>query len=325
MKVLSFILLFTLTLLNFTDLVNCKHTEILSIRDFNQIINSLPCYSIDNNTIQKDITASRSIYDNYTSFNVIKYYTTWCSHCKKLAPVWSKLTKSFPNINFLSIDCDVFGKSLCRDLPGYPIIKIITTKRSDIDVNMDLSHDANNNSNNMSWFAYLKSWFMHGDPYNTEMIDIISSKRVIEYKGRRDYESLYNFIDSLIQLHQLETQFNRIVYENDSTLDSDLLNSYFTQTLLGNHIVSVVTVTHADDNNSVKVQVSDISSLDKERHKLQNIIRNNPNTTESNGIRVKLQFLNWLEDQVETANDNNNDDDDTSATTDTLSNIKDEL
>ncbi|KAK5963634.1 protein disulfide isomerase MPD2 PWA37_003959 [Arxiozyma heterogenica] len=320
MIVIPTILLFTLTLFNFINIINCKHIEILSIRDFNQIVNTIP-NSIDyytanteNNFISSSSFSSPLSYDD-VSINVIKYYTTWCSHCKKLSPIWSRLIKAFPNINFLSIDCDVFGKSLCRDLPGYPIIKIITTQGSDIK-NIDTDLQNTDISKTLSWFGYLKSWFMN-DPYNTEIIDI-DPKRVMEYKGRRDYETMYNFIDSLVQLYQIESQFSRIVYGTDSILDSDLLNSYFSQNLLVNGIISVATQTTNNKNNSRKLQVSDTGLLNKERRKLENIIRNNPGTPELNDIKTKLQFLNWLEDQVEIINEE-------SSSAHRLSNIKDEL
>lgn len=314
---ISFIPLFTLTLFNFLHVINCKHIEILSINDFNHIINSSPNSIIVNDS---------ATYPHNTTINVIKYYTTWCNHCKRLAPTWSNLIKSFPNINFLSVDCDVFGKTLCKNIPGYPIIKIVTTQPSDI-INLSDTIDSNT-SDDLSWFEYLKSWFMN-DSYNTKVIDI-GSDRIIEYKGVRDFQHLYNFIDSFVQLTQLEYQFNRIVYGNDSGLDSDLLDSYFYQYLLLNNIVSIDFTSDDDaaanvnaNNNDFggkvnSLQVSDIGLLNKERHKLENIVRNNHNSTELINIKNKLHFLNWLEDQVETSTNNQ-------ANNESPSHMKDEL
>ena len=48
-----------------------------------------------------------------------------------------------------------------------------------------------------------------------------------------------------------------------------------------------------------KIVVSDAKDLDKERIKLENIIRNNDNDGPNyESLRVKLQFIHWLLDQI---------------------------
>ena len=243
-----------------------KNTEILSIDDFNQIINSNQLY-----------------YSQSTSFNVIKYYKSWCSHCKRLTPVWSQLVKEYPDINFLSIDCDVFGGDLCKGLPGYPIIKVITTTQDDI---IDLPDSKPVDTK--TWLGYIKSWFRRD---SQELIHV-EPERIIQYQGARNHEQISRFINELIRLDELQSKFVKIVYHNDLTLDNDLLSSYFHNVLLKDTIVSL-----SDKDN--KIVVSDVKDLDKERIKLENIIRNNDNDGPNyESLRVKLQFIHWLQDQI---------------------------
>jgi thiol-disulfide isomerase/thioredoxin len=54
---------------------------------------------------------------------VIKYYTSWCGHCKKMAPAWALFETALDgeNINVGEIDC---GKEpgFCAKIAGYPSI-----------------------------------------------------------------------------------------------------------------------------------------------------------------------------------------------------------
>lgn len=264
MKLLSIVS--SVLTLNVLTLGWAKNTEILSIDDFNTIINS------------------HQLNDpQATSFNVIKYYTTWCSHCKRLTPIWSQLVKEFPDVNFLSIDCDVFGGDLCKGLPGYPIVKVITTTQDDI---VDLPDTKPLDTS--SWLGYFKSWFRR----DTQQLLHVEPERIIQYQGARNHEQLSSFIHQLKKLDELQSKFVKIVYHNDVTLDNDLLSSYFHEVLLKDGIVSL----NSEDNT---LMVSDLGLLDKERNKLENIIRNNNNDEiNKESLKGKLQFINWAQDQI---------------------------
>lgn len=61
------------------------------------------------------------------------FYTTWCPHCKKAMPIWSKLREQIgegrvkdTKINFIEIDCDKDTATAERfKVEGYPTIKLV--------------------------------------------------------------------------------------------------------------------------------------------------------------------------------------------------------
>lgn len=266
-------LLFSSLILTFSTLVyGSKSKEILSLDEFNEIINSHPS-DLDN---------------DYATLNVIKYYTTWCSHCKRLTPIWKQLISDFKDdnrVNFVSIDCDIFGSNLCSGLPGYPIIKVVTTTGNDV---VELKNDDDDVETNSGALGWVKSWFKRD---RQELIHI-DPERFIDYRGARNLEQITNFINQLLKLDQLQADFSKIVYKLDENLDATLLDGYYSKNLVQKKIVSL-------DNGKVILVNNDNKLLDKERNKLENMIRNNGDD-ESQGdlLRVKVQFINWLEDQV---------------------------
>lgn len=272
MKLSSIITSATITLSILCQGITAKNTEILTIDDFNDIINS------------------HNLQDPHaTSFNIIKYYTTWCSHCKRLQPIWSQLVSEFPNVNFLSIDCDIFAKDLCQGLPGYPIIKVITTGENDL-ITIDDNGDGNLITNTImdGWLQYIKSWFKRGDK---QKLIHIEPERILPYKGARNYEQLSNFINHLLELDQLQSNFIKIVYENDVTLDTQLLSSFYNEYLLSKGVIIL--------NEDKKIEIPDMPSLERERNKLENMIRNSSNNKDDQPVlKTKLQFINWIEDQI---------------------------
>lgn len=58
----------------------------------------------------------------------VKFYAPWCGHCKKLAPAWSELGKSFDNdsaVVIAHVDCTK-AKTVCSNakIGGYPTLKL---------------------------------------------------------------------------------------------------------------------------------------------------------------------------------------------------------
>ena len=52
---------------------------------------------------------SESEFNNaiHHSFSVIDFYAKWCGPCKKIAPEFETIAKSFPNVSFYKMDIDL--------------------------------------------------------------------------------------------------------------------------------------------------------------------------------------------------------------------------
>lgn len=56
----------------------------------------------------------------------VKYFTTWCGHCKALAPTWTELAEvTKGKVNIVEVNCEVGdNKAKCREagVKGYPTL-----------------------------------------------------------------------------------------------------------------------------------------------------------------------------------------------------------
>jgi len=56
----------------------------------------------------------------------IKFYAPWCSHCQKLAPIWTQFHSDYKDkVNVAKVDCtDEASKPLCKryQIEGYPTL-----------------------------------------------------------------------------------------------------------------------------------------------------------------------------------------------------------
>ncbi|VEU23205.1 DEKNAAC104339 [Brettanomyces naardenensis] len=76
---------------------------------------------------------------NKTTF--VKFYASWCGHCKKMAPAWEALEHSYAsrdNLQFVEIDGDKFNKySKKYNIQGFPTLKLF--KSEDVSDPIDYS------------------------------------------------------------------------------------------------------------------------------------------------------------------------------------------
>jgi len=59
-----------------------------------------------------------------TGLTFVNFQTTWCGHCRRLAPIWKELENSIGDrVNIVSVDCDE-EEAVCRSygVRGYPTL-----------------------------------------------------------------------------------------------------------------------------------------------------------------------------------------------------------
>lgn len=227
--------------------------------------------------------------ENYT---VVKYYTTWCSHCKTLKPVYEELGETFnnpeANVTFLEVDCEIFGSSLCSTLPGFPVVQLVKPlpgKENELSPDFGDSDDIDLPAQEDKPSKYIWSRF-YDWIFGFENVDITSgngSNRVVEYSGRRKLKDYTNFINSIIAKDKKYYALENIM---DDTYKCDENDT----------ICKDGKIYRADVLNEI-IHSNDWSKLTSERSKQENIIRNNPDA-ELQPIRFKLDLLNYVEDKL---------------------------
>ncbi|SCU80771.1 LADA_0B09428g1_1 [Lachancea dasiensis] len=211
------------------------------------------------------VTSLDLFYDtvNNDAFTVVKYYTTWCSHCKKLGPVFDTLSESFresnANVTFLEVNCEIFASTLCRRLPGYPMVEVIKPLRK-VKGNTTIEQSP---ASQPSWWSRLVTKIRMGgyDPAWTLDLD-----RVVEFNGSRDLPILANFIDKVIDSTQKDAEVENILYGGDSDSDQYV---------------------------SIRRYLTEVKDIGKEIRKLENILKYNADE-ELESIRLKLRLLRVL-------------------------------
>ncbi|CUS21684.1 LAQU0S03e08306g1_1 [Lachancea quebecensis] len=205
---------------------------------------------------------------NTDSYTVVKYFTTWCSHCKRLGPVFSQLSEAFGdrrdvNTTFLEVDCDLFGSTLCDHLPGYPAVEVIKpiTEQERLD-----SKDAQRNAGKLSWWSKLIKAIKQGGFNPAWHMD---KSRAVEFNGSRDLPLLKNFVDMVIESTEQDKELEAILDEAPCK----------------------------DDRcESLREYLSKINSTDREAQKLESILRNNPDE-ELTEIKLKLKLVRKIQEK----------------------------
>ncbi|CCK73419.1 protein disulfide isomerase MPD2 NDAI_0G04340 [Naumovozyma dairenensis CBS 421] len=224
------------------------------------------------------------------SYTMVKYYTTWCHHCKRLGPIYEELSDLYKNVEgddnvtFLNVNCEIFGSTLCVDLPGFPIINLIKP----LDKPLNIKEF---DWNSLSFFEriwkriydklYLKNPYWQIDP-----------DRIVKYQGRRDVEPLDNFIKTVKAKDELSKKVSSILNPNYHCSDADLFCKEGKIYLLE----FLEQLDHSKQNGDKR------DAIFKERMKLENIIRNNEKSVDKDTLQViklKLELLNTYEDTIQ--------------------------
>ena len=248
----------------------------------------------------------KSEFYNFTNtpnaYTVVKFYTTWCSHCKTLKPVFEELASGFsienqvsgrPQVNFIEVNCEVFGNSLCSTLPGFPIIHIIKPKTVE-----ELEQDTSNEPPSVPaapepiWKRILhKVWKPKA---NKTMF--VEPERIVQFDGKRDGPTIRKFIEVIIAKGEDEEIISTVLNPaSDCSSESALC-------LLGKSYISELEASGVLAQQG-KFYEASVTSLTQERRKLQNMQKNldlgsedEEMKTKAKNIKFLSQLLNHLED-----------------------------
>ena len=155
------------------------------------------------------------------SYIMIKYYTSWCQHCKTLAPVYEELGELYAKdankedipINFLEVNCEFFGPTLCTDLPGFPILELIKPRTRPLNVP---ELDYSSMKFHQRLWQRIKTRF-HNPKYQ------LDPSRVVRFEGSRNIKSLSNFIDT-VRSKDAENKFIEHVFDDSKNCDEEFLS-----------------------------------------------------------------------------------------------------
>ncbi|QEU58912.1 Mpd2 [Kluyveromyces lactis] len=182
--------------------------------------------------IVESVTSLDQFYGVVNNFNatnptytVVKYYTNWCSHCKKLKPVFEQLSESSVlsevdivdpaltsgvDFAFFEVDCELFGNMLCKRLDGFPAVEIIKPLRSEL--NVTRLEDPR------GWIDRLLDTITNAGYDLTWTLD---TDRIVTFNGRRNLDVFERFIQAVVTSDQWDRVLQLIV--NDNCSDKDKL------------------------------------------------------------------------------------------------------
>ncbi|SCU94299.1 LAME_0F06920g1_1 [Lachancea meyersii CBS 8951] len=221
----------------------------------------------------EEVTSLDFFYDtvNRDAFTVVKYYTTWCSHCKGLAPVFRQLSEKFDsaavNVTFLEVNCELFGSTICRRLPGYPMVEVIKPLIEQHETGVEPEA-----VETKSWWSRLLTSIKNRAYSPTWEMDL---DRVVEFQGSRDLPILTNFVQKVIENTQQEQAIVNVLSDR-SCLDDDCV--------------------------TMKKYLSLVKDTKKEIKKLEKILELNADK-QLESIKLKLALLRTLENRDNTIED----------------------
>ncbi|QLL34353.1 hypothetical protein HG536_0G02120 [Torulaspora globosa] len=213
------------------------------------------------------------------SYTMVEYTTSWCHHCKKLAPNFVQLKQSFdadtakPPVRFLEVNCEIFGTTICSGFPGFPMIHLIQPRTKPLEM-------PDQNQPVPLWrriFNYLTSKY-------TNPRWQLDPDRVIEYRGSRDPESMKSFIEAVRKKDKLLRAVNRVLDESyDCNSEPEEQDKQLCE--YGKKFI----------RDTERLSNEDLA---KERLKLENILQHNKELKDNlkvyNEVKLKLQLLNQL-------------------------------
>ncbi|CAI4050845.1 protein disulfide isomerase MPD2 SKDI_15G0700 [Saccharomyces kudriavzevii IFO 1802] len=266
---------------------------LLSVWSVCSLILQALAYS-DEVVMVKSIEQYFDICNRNNSYTMIKYYTSWCHHCKTLAPVYEELSELYAKkvneedtaINFLEVNCEVFGPTLCTDLPGFPIIELVKPRTKPLVLpKLDW---ASMKFHERLW-QRIKTWF-HNPKYQ------LDPARIVRFEGSRNIKSISNFIDA-VRSTDAENRLIEHIFD-DSANCGDELPSQQVLCRAGKEYY----------HTTLSELYEDVDSLRKERQRLESLVRRNMDDSSEDIkdklkiIRLQLKLLSHMEDRLHSTN-----------------------
>ncbi|KAG0663591.1 Protein disulfide isomerase, partial [Maudiozyma exigua] len=225
-----------------------------------------------------------------------------------LKPVFEEVSKTFhyenlsgnkPQVNFIEVNCEVFGNSLCSTLPGFPIIHVIKPKETTSNMEeTDTDKEEGKVQVNL-WNRILnKVWRSNINP-NMH----VEPNRIVQFEGRRDATSITNFIRTIILIDKERRIIKEVLDPTIECNDSDelcLLGETYIKELLSNNVIQLASDVYIVGNSRT-------GTIENERSKLKAMQINvdlGANDKETLNKLHNLKFLssllNHLEDSMVT-------------------------
>lgn len=252
-----------------------------------------PVMSKDSNV--KEVRVLQDFYEsiNNNNYTLVKYYTTWCSHCKKLKPIFDTMSieytelnineylprtffdKTFDdlptffdehiNIDYISVECEIFGSfEICKRWPGYPVIEFIppNTQTSIQVSNNDIEEPQHEEEDMPTWlkvFTKIDEWMTSMFSGSVDLDDVSFVERSFEFKGSRTEPRIKDFMEESIGKDYERLLIDYLIaHEDDLSKDDEILKAYrqWKQTF-GNKFVKV--------NDILQLLSSDAKTMDENK------------------------------------------------------------
>ncbi|SGZ38340.1 uncharacterized protein HGUI_00540 [Hanseniaspora guilliermondii] len=243
----------------------------------------------------KEVRVLQDFYEsiNNNNYTLVKYYTTWCSHCKKLKPIFDTMSieytelnineylprtffdKTFDdlptffdehiNIDYISVECEIFGSfEICKRWPGYPVIEFIppNTQTSIQVSNNDIEEPQHEEEDMPTWlkvFTKIDEWMTSMFSGSVDLDDVSFVERSFEFKGSRTEPRIKDFMEESIGKDYERLLIDYLIaHEDDLSKDDEILKAYrqWKQTF-GNKFVKV--------NDILQLLSSDAKTMDENK------------------------------------------------------------
>ena len=84
---------------------------------------------VENKAIELETMSQFLEQQKVDGLAVVDFWAVWCGPCKVMKPVFANSAKSFPNVRFLSVDCDVLQELPSQfEVTGIPAFFVLQFK-----------------------------------------------------------------------------------------------------------------------------------------------------------------------------------------------------